>query len=160
MALGLQSMSELDRDAYEPDWQVCHVGASRQRGSVARVSLDGAICARTLGYGRLMSVSPLTFANVITSNKIRAIGELAQGDVASALYFFGCEDEITYSMSAFVDADELDEFVEGLTWPQIKVVEKWMSDIRGDLHFRGWDDYCESEPRFQELLSDLMEAGL
>lgn len=160
LALGLQNMTELDRGGYEPDWGVCHVGASRQCGSVARIGLDGAVVAGTLGYDRYMSVSVFTFANVLTSNKIRALGELAQGDVASALYFIRCEDEIAYTGSPFVTQTEEDEFIEGLTWNQMKVVEKWQSDIRDGLLFRGWDGYFESEPRFQELLADLMEAGL
>lgn len=160
LALGLQNMGELDKGGYEPDWGICHVGASRQRGSVARVGLDGAVVAGTLGYDRHMSVSPFTFANTLTSNKIRALGEIASGDVASALYFIRCEDEITYTGSPFVTRAEEDEYIEGLTWPQIKIAEKWQSDIRGGLLFRGWDGYFDSEPRFQELLSDLMEAGL
>lgn len=123
LALALQNMGEIDRDGYEPDYGICHVGAGRQMGSIARVGLDGAVVARTLGYDRHMSVSVFTFANVLTSNKIRALGELAQGDVASALYFIRCEDEITYTGSPFVRQAEEDEFIEALTWPQMKIVE-------------------------------------
>lgn len=148
LELALDCMAAVDRDAFYPDGEIYFAGKGAD--GFGRLDLAGAVMAKALGN---IIDPPFMAANVITANKLNALGRLVCGDIVGAVVFIDSEE--CYDAMVVPCKEEREALYASLTWSRIKIVDKWDAVDKRSLMYRDWEEYSRAEISLRELVLDL-----